>query len=1358
MATAKPLAGEPELGEDESDISFDDYRKAVQKYPSDNVRLDKEFRIAYPSTTMATFDQLGRDDKIDAVARARMLLNAGNTAVTMSVEHLLGDHDKDEFESPQLNPAHAGEHLLKPITPPADASIAQMLLLMQQQQAQQMAFMQQQQAQQMAAMQKQMRRGEELAEQRAEQQRVAAEQRAEEQRAANERQIRILTDQLEATRQSAVTNNVKFDVRFKRAKELVSGALGRMPDAARDLVKFFETAERFFKLYSIDADLQCPLLNTLLSDKAKQLLHRIPVDAIKTFDDLRTNLLREFKLTPQFYCEQFATSYKYKNDNFTQYATRVEVDFKLYLQSRKIQDGDYNQLRQLMIHDKFYQSIPAHLHDFATLCEMDGWVEAQKLAEKLDLYSCDRKVDTAYNHSNSGPPKPRQGGNSGSGGAGKPNNPGNGNAEKKFTEGGSQSQNLNSSNNQNQNSKKAQPKEFGNPKYCGYCKRDTHWGSDCYRDPKSAKYRPPGEKPAGSNFGTKPQQGSNNNNNKPNSSAARRLEVWDRSEDGCRSFTLGHPRDELEGLPPPDSLRVETRIVDRVHHHTESVGSEAPGNKTEVSPTPETHRNEDTLTIPLQKVALVSLGRGSVEAIIDSGAEMTVCHPDVVPPELITQAEVNGEHGSVILRSAFGEELPARTYHIPCHLLRGPRNTVCTPAVLLYCAVTPQLRVDKMLLSAEDYATMEQAMGGVVIPPTVPPDKWESCHSVLDYTHETGDLNNVPTSDTDGGVTHNMPFGVELGYERGSETKHDPVVKVDAVTRSQAKLAAQSDPGSSSNETTQTPANLPTLTPVQVTHQDLRQRSSPTEGEPNEHTPKQISSDVGGHTNTNPPLAVTLTDETVGEDVGQHVRELIPEGEVIKFRSEQESDDGLASCFAEAAKTKSDYVYHRDTHILFHRARYRDRSYLQVVVPTCHRTRVVSMAHDDAGHWSFKKTLQILRPNYFWPGMRKDVENYVRSCEACQRRARVTVADSVPIVSITRPANSFEVVHIDLMGPIDPPSSRGHKYVLGVIDQTTRWVEAVPLRTLTARETCDALLSIFQRISLPRLVISDNGTNFVAELTREMYNRLGIELRTSAPYAPFTNGLIERWWGSLKKMLHHIVTTDEARSWDRKLPMLLWAYRNLPNETTGLTPHELLFGRAGRGPLEVLRDTWTGETENLPHVSETALQYLARLKSDLRIANEVASSNALVRQEAYVHQHNLRARDKSFEEGDQVLILFGDSSSKLHSRWQGPGVVQSRISTNKYLVSLEDGSTRIFHVNHLRPFRVRIAALGVVFETDVDFGHIEYCPTTLSVEKPVDTRFDDLDLIAHAKRLGLTNDAEAEAAFQSRIEFNPWFF
>ena len=217
----------------------------------------------------------------------------------------------------------------------------------------------------------------------------------------------------------------------------MSGVLGKMPDAAKDVVKFFENAERFFTLYSIDEDLKCPILNSLLSDKAKQLLHRIPVATVQTFEGLRTNLLREFKLTQQFHYEQFSNSQRYKSENFTQYATRVEVDFKLYLQSRKVTDGDYDRLRQLMLHDKFSQSIPSNLLDFTALYEIDGWKDVQTLAERLDLYSCDRKVDNTSTHQGSGPHRPKQGGAFGSGNGGKHNQakPSGSDLDQKTTEG-----------------------------------------------------------------------------------------------------------------------------------------------------------------------------------------------------------------------------------------------------------------------------------------------------------------------------------------------------------------------------------------------------------------------------------------------------------------------------------------------------------------------------------------------------------------------------------------------------------------------------------------------------------------------------------------------------------------------------------------------------------------------------------------------------------------------------------------------------------------------------------------------------------------------------------------------------------
>ena len=132
-----------------------------------------------------------------------------------------------------------------------------------------------------------------------------------------------------------------------------------------------------------------------------------------------------------------------------------------------------------------------------------------------------------------------------------------------------------------------------------------------------------------------------------------------------------------------------------------------------------------------------------------------------------------------------------------------------------------------------------------------------------------------------------------------------------------------------------------------------------------------------------------------------------------------------------------------------------------------------------------------------------------------------------------------------MIGPLSPKFGRGHTYILCLIDVCTRWVDACPLKTLTAKETCDAPLIIFTRIGLPRVIISDNATNMVSGLTTELYKRLGIELRRSTPFHAEGNSFVERWNQNLKHMLHHVVNSDKPRDWDKKLPYLLWAYRDL---------------------------------------------------------------------------------------------------------------------------------------------------------------------------------------------------------------------
>ena len=432
---------------------------------------------------------------------------------------------------------------------------------------------------------------------------------------------------------------------------------------------------------------------------------------------------------------------------------------------------------------------------------------------------------------------------------------------------------------------------------------------------------------------------------------------------------------------------------------------------------------------------------------------------------------------------------------------------------------------------------------------------------------------------------------------------------------------------------------------------------------------------------------------------------------IREFRDLQRDDASLSACWQAAGQSVSDFRC-SDNHLLYRHKSIGGFEIAQLVLPQAKRLQVMNCAHDSdwAGHFGVHKTTLRIEAHFYWPTMKTDIQQYVNSCRGCQQQKRVTKLDRVPIAPVVRAATSFEVVNIDLIGPLSPKSSRGHQYILCLIDSCTRWVEAIPLRTLTAREMCDALLSIFSHIGIPRVLVSDNGTNMVAGLTREVYDRLGVELRCATPYHPEGNSLVERWNQNLKHMLHHVLISDEPRDWDKRLPYLLWAYRELPNATTGLSPYQLVYGRAGRGPLSVLKDTWSDDQADTPILSGTSYEYLEKLKSDLQVGARIAETNAGKAQRSYVHQYNLRSRDKEFEVGDMVLVLMPDSTNKVVARWQGPGTITAKLSPYSYRVSLDTGAVRTLHANDLRRFIPRVSSVGVIFEDDTDFGQIEYCP------------------------------------------------
>ncbi|GFX76095.1 retrovirus-related Pol polyprotein from transposon opus [Trichonephila clavipes] len=169
------------------------------------------------------------------------------------------------------------------------------------------------------------------------------------------------------------------------------------------------------------------------------------------------------------------------------------------------------------------------------------------------------------------------------------------------------------------------------------------------------------------------------------------------------------------------------------------------------------------------------------------------------------------------------------------------------------------------------------------------------------------------------------------------------------------------------------------------------------------------------------------------------------------FRSEQEGCAELALVWKHAKEGKRNY-YEVDGY-LFHRDKILGESIGQLVIPKCRRTEVLRLAHTSvfSSHMGPKKTLERIKYSLFWEGLSSNVKKFCESCKECQLTRSVRIKDRSPITPVAMSELPFQVLNMDLIGPIDPPSSKGHTYILCLVDQHTRWGEARPVTSLSAK-------------------------------------------------------------------------------------------------------------------------------------------------------------------------------------------------------------------------------------------------------------------------------------------------------------------
>lgn len=406
---------------------------------------------------------------------------------------------------------------------------------------------------------------------------------------------------------------------------------------------------------------------------------------------------------------------------------------------------------------------------------------------------------------------------------------------------------------------------------------------------------------------------------------------------------------------------------------------------------------------------------------------------------------------------------------------------------------------------------------------------------------------------------------------------------------------------------------------------------------------------------------------------------------------DQLADDTLGGIYHLARETKSFDKGNRIVQYLMKRSRiYRQvtlkagEAKLQFIVPGKYRTAIFKMGHELAmsGHMGNRQTLNSIQASFFWPNMEQDIMRMCRSCNVCQRitdKERTQRAPLEPIPVIPEP---FERVTIDLVGPVNPRAADGSMYILTLVDIASRWPEAVPLKNIATTTVAEALFQVFRRVGIPKEVFSDRGSLFTSEMMDEVHRLLTIKGLRTTPYHPMYNSLCGRVDVTLKNILKR-ATAEERREWPQYIAPLLFAYREAPQSDLELSPFELLYGRAARGPLQVLRHLWDGVEEASPEV-RTMYQNVIEMGECLQATCKFAKEELLKAQE--VEKHCDRKTElRKLQVGDQCLVLLPTNYNKLLVQWKGPYSIRSCPSDTDYTVHMGDQVKR-FHINMLKKY------------------------------------------------------------------------
>jgi transposase InsO family protein len=330
------------------------------------------------------------------------------------------------------------------------------------------------------------------------------------------------------------------------------------------------------------------------------------------------------------------------------------------------------------------------------------------------------------------------------------------------------------------------------------------------------------------------------------------------------------------------------------------------------------------------------------------------------------------------------------------------------------------------------------------------------------------------------------------------------------------------------------------------------------------------------------------------------------------------------------------------------------------LVPEKLKKSVFESLHN-LSHPGMRATQKLISARFVWKGMAKDIKEFCRNCIECHN-SKVQTHVRAPVEKIEMPSRRFGHLHVDIVGPL-PSSQDGFTHLFTIIDRSTRWAEAVPLKGTATRDCISAFLTGWiSRFGIPDNVTTDRGAQFSSAEWKNFLTSYGITQHMTTAFHPQSNGMVERFHRSLKNSLR---AKQNGKSWTENLPLVLLGLRTVQKMDSGLSCAEMVYGCALTLPGQFQGDKEKFENEIFESFTE-----------------EMNSRDAIpVRDFSYSQVAG--AVPESLEKASHVYVRRGGHVTPLQPLYDGPFLVLNR--TAKVFTLLMGEKQELISVDRLKP-------------------------------------------------------------------------